>query len=203
MLPRATSYTQLKDRFAWSIPEHYNIGWDICDKWARADPGRVALILDEEDRTVSFGELRVLSNRLANLLAVHGVEPGDRVGVLLPQQLEAAVTHIAALKLGAITIPLFTLFGEEALGHRLSDAEAKIVITNNEGAAKLATMIDGLPSLTAVLNVDDGLGAAVSAMSDGFTPLDTSSEDPAILIYTSGTTGKPVSYTHLTLPTKA
>lgn len=196
MLPNATSYAQLRDQFVWSIPTHYNIGWDVCDKWARSDPDRVALILDEENRSVNFGELRSLSNRLANLLAARGVEPGDRVGVLLPQQLETAVSHIAALKLGAITIPLFTLFGEEALSHRLSDAEAKVVITNDEGAAKLAPMAGGLSSLTAVLNIDDDLSEAMSQESDGFRPLDTSSEDPAILIYTSGTTGKPKGALH-------
>ena len=196
MLSKATSYAQLREQFAWSIPQRYNIGWDICDKWADSDPERLALILDEENRSVSFGELRVLSNRLANLLAARGVVPGDRVGVLLPQQLETAVAHIAALKLGAITIPLFTLFGEEALGHRLSDAEAKAVITNHEGASKITAMRAELPSLQTILNVDDGLSKAMSAMSDDFTPLDPSSEDPAILIYTSGTTGKPKGALH-------
>jgi len=131
MLPDADNYEDLCARFRWDIPERYNIGWDVCDKWACSDPDRVALILDEEDRAVSFDELRSLSNRLANLLVSRGVGPGDRVGVLLPQRLETAVAHIAALKLGAITIPLATLFGEEALGHRLSDAGAKAVVTRS------------------------------------------------------------------------
>ena len=196
MLPDADSYPQLCSRFAWSIPARYNIGWDICDKWADSDPYRIALILDEEDREVSFGELRALSNRLANLLLSRGVEPGDRVGVLLPQQLETAVAHIAALKLGAITIPLFTLFGEEALEHRLSDAGAKAVVTNAEGAAKLGKMNAGLPALTAIIDVDADFTSALSAHSDAFAPLDTAADDPAILIYTSGTTGKPKGALH-------
>ncbi len=196
VLSDAKTYAELCARFSWSIPDRYNLGWDLCDKWARSDPDRVALILDEEDREVSFDELRVLSNRLANLLAARGVEPGDRVGVLLPQQWETAVAHIAALKLGAITIPLFTLFGEEALGHRLSDAGAKAVITNDEGAAKISAMQPAPPALSTLLNVDDDLHELMSSESDGFTPLDTSSEDPAILIYTSGTTGKPKGALH-------
>ncbi len=194
MLPDAASYAELRERFRWSIPERYNIGWDICDKWARSDPDRVALILDEEDRTVTFEELRSLSNRLANLLTARGVGPGDRVGVLLPQSLETAVAHIAALKIGAITIPLATLFGGEALGHRLSDAGAKAVVTHAAGAAQLAAL--DLPALTTVLNIEDGFGALLNAESDGFTPRDTASEDPAILIYTSGTTGKPKGALH-------
>ena len=196
MLPDATTYQDLCARFAWDIPKRYNIGWDICDKWAEIEPDRVALILDEEDRTVSFGELRSLSSQLANVFTSRGVSPGDRVGVLLPQQLETAVAHIAALKLGAISLPLFTLFGEEALGHRLMDAGAKVVVTNNEGAAKIGAMRDALPALKAVLNTDDGLSEAVAAASDFFVPRDTAAEDPAILIYTSGTTGKPKGALH-------
>lgn len=196
MLPDADSYSQLCARFAWSIPARYNIGWDICDKWADSDPGRIALILDAENREVSFDELRSLTNRLANLLVSCGVEPGDRIGVLLPQQLETAVAHIAALKLGAITIPLFTLFGEEALHHRLSDAEVKVVVTDAAGAAKLDTLESDLPALSTIINVDADFSSALLEQSDAFKPLDTAAEDPAILIYTSGTTGKPKGALH-------
>ena len=196
MLPKVGTYDELCRSFSWEIPDRYNIGWDVCDKWAEVEPDRVALILDEENRTVSFGELRSLSNQLANLFQTYGVKPGDRVGVLLPQQLETAVGHIAALKLGAIAIPLFTLFGEEALGHRLQDAEAKLIVTNHEGAAKVAGMRDALPALTTVLNVDDGLGAALSSQSEDFSIYDSLADDPAILIYTSGTTGKPKGALH-------
>jgi acetyl-CoA synthetase len=196
MLPKSATYADLCQRFAWDIPERYNIGWDICDKWAQADPDRVALILDEEDRTVSFAELRALSNQMANLLVSRGVVAGDRVGVLLPQQLETTIAHIAALKLGAVTIPLFTLFGEEALGHRLMDAGAKAIITNHEGADKIESLRDSLPALDIILNVDGGLHEAMAAEADEFHPRDTASDDPAILIYTSGTTGKPKGALH-------
>ena len=194
MLPDAETYPDLCARFDWDIPARYNLGWDICDKWAEAEQARVALILDDEDRDVSFDELRTLSNQLANVLAAHGVAPGERVGVLLPQQLETAVAHIAALKLGAISIPLFTLFGAEALGHRLTDAGAKLVVTNAEGAAKIAAL--DLPKAPVVLNVDDGLPATMAGEPDTFSSLDTAADDPAILIYTSGTTGKPKGALH-------
>ncbi len=191
MLPSATTYADLCARFEWAIPARYNIGWDVCDKWARCDPARVALILDEEGRDVSFEELRGLSNRMANLLADLGVARGDRVAVLLPQRLETAVAHIGALKLGAISIPLFTLFGEDALAHRLADSGAKVVVTDTGGAAKLAKMRDSLPDLAHVLNADNGLDAALAGQSDGFTNVDTAASDPAFIIYTSGTTGNP------------
>jgi len=195
MLPRADSYDQLRRAFAWSIPARYNIGHDACDRWAECDPGRVALILDDDDRTVDFDELRSLSNRMANLLAECGVARGDRVAVLLPQRLETAVAHLAAFKLGAISMPLATLFGAQALMHRLSDSGAVAVVTDCAGAARLAPLRAALPELRAVLSVDGGealdIRDALPGQADAVDRVDTTADDPAILIYTSGTTGNP------------
>ena len=196
MLPRAETYDELRRAFAWPVLAQYNIGHDICDRWAERDPGRVALVLDDEDRRVDFDELRALTNRMANLLAECGVRPGDRVGVLLPQRLETAVAHIAALKLGAISMPLATLFGAEALAHRLLDSGARAVLTDEGGAARLAPLRARLPELKAVISVDGGgealdLRTALPGQADRFECADTHADDPAILIYTSGTTGNP------------
>jgi non-ribosomal peptide synthetase component E (peptide arylation enzyme) len=62
---------------------------------------------------------------LANLLVAEGIGQGDRVGVLLPQMTETAAAHVAVFKLGGISIPLFTLFGAEALQHRLREIERR------------------------------------------------------------------------------
>ncbi len=195
MLPHADNYQTLRSTFRWSIPARYNIGVDICDRWAAREPERIALILDDEDRTVSFDELHDLSNRMANLFAENGIGRGDRVGVLLPQRLETAVAHIAALKLGAISMPLFTLFGAEALAHRLSDSGARAVVTDRQGASRLAPLRGTLPDLSAILSVDGGgdidLRDALPGQPGGFISADTARDDPAILIYTSGTTGNP------------
>jgi len=195
MLPRADTYAALRRAFAWPAMDRYNIGHDICDRWARDDPGRVALILDDEDRSVDFDELRALTNRMANLLAECGVMRGGRVGVLLPQRLETAVAHIAALKAGAISMPLSVLFGAEALAHRLSDSGARVVVTDAAGAERLAPLRARLPDLRHVISVDGGealdLRDALPDQPDAFDPVDTHADDPAILIYTSGTTGNP------------
>ena len=81
MLPQAEDYDTLRAGFVWRIPEAYNIGADVCDRWAETEPGRLALIQIGEDggRTqLTFGELRDESNRLANLLAAEGIGRGDR-----------------------------------------------------------------------------------------------------------------------------
>ncbi len=195
MLPRADSYDALCRAFEWPAFGRCNIGRDACDVWAAREPGRIALILDDEDRRVSFDELRALSDRMANLLAECGVARGDRVAVLLPQRLETAAAHLGALKLGAISMPLAVLFGPEALAHRLSDSGAAVVVTDRAGAATLAPLRERLPDLRVVLSVDGGAGRdlhdALAAQPDRFESADTRADDPAILIYTSGTTGNP------------
>src|SRR5688572_16280026 len=109
---------------AWSIPSRFNIGTDCCDKWADGT-GRLALIHQDQDgdvRELSFDELRDASNRLANGLRDRGVGRGDRVAICLPQSPAAAIAHLATYKLGAIAVPLFMLFGPDALEFRLRDS---------------------------------------------------------------------------------
>ena len=203
MLPKASSYEKLVAKFRWRVPERYNIGVDICDKWGQGD--HLALIHKRRDGTVerfSFRDLKRDSNRLANALAAQGLGAGDRIGVLLPQAPETALAHIAAYKLGAIAVPLFTLFGAEALEFRLSDSGAKALITDRAGAEKIAEIRDALPELSILLAIDGpAAGAldfheALAKASDGFTPRDTKAEDPALIIYTSGTTGPPKGALH-------
>ncbi|WP_114858022.1 acyl-CoA synthetase [Azospirillum brasilense] len=205
MLPEADSYEGLRDRFVWSVPERYNIGVDVCDKWAERDPHRTALIHKRRDGAVethSFADIRRLSNRLANALAAHGVARGDRVGILLPQAPETAVSHVAVYKMGGVAVPLFSLFGVEALEYRLGNCGARAVVTDAVGAAKIAQIRDRLPELKLVLRIDEaGEGeldwhALVDAASEDFTPVDTAADDPAVIIYTSGTTGQPKGALH-------
>ncbi|MCB1474878.1 MAG: AMP-binding protein [Rhodobiaceae bacterium] len=210
MLKQFDSFAETYANFAWYIPEHFNIGHDICDKWADRFPERTA-ILDvkaiHDVREISFAELKARSNRLANALRRRGVACaaggiGDRVGVLLPQRVETAAAHIAIAKLGCISIPLFTLFGVEALLHRLKDSGAKGVITDRTGVGKILPLLAQLPELKVIMSVDGAEGpaedfdVACMAEDDRFEPVATRAEDPAILIYTSGTTGNPKGALH-------
>lgn len=210
MLGRPEDYQTLYKEFSWNIPEFYNIGVDVCDRLAAAEPERCAILDIGEGgvaRTYSFEELRKLSNQLANALARQGVshqsEPyADRVGVLLPQQVETAAAHIAIAKMGCISIPLFTLFGEDALLHRLHDSGATAVITNKAGCLKLRAIRKQLPELRCIFSVDcsetdaQSLSAQCASESSEFTAVITRADDPALLIYTSGTTGNPKGALH-------
>ena len=98
MLPESRTYDELFRHFRWRVPERFNIGVEVCDRWAERDAGRLALVAvgqDGRSRDVSYGWLRETSNRLANALAAHGIKRGDRVAILLPQAPEVAAIHIA------------------------------------------------------------------------------------------------------------
>ena len=175
---------------AWNLPQRFNMGVACSDAWV--GEGRAAIIHERGDGRVerlSFEALSEASNRLANLLRAQGIMQGERVAVLLPQVPEAAMAHLAAYKLGAIAVPLFQLFGPDALEYRLGDCGAAAIITDTP------EKLDGLdlPALRLILRPGPGW---LDAASPHFTPVDTLAEDPALIIYTSGTTGQPKGALH-------
>ncbi|MBT2130892.1 AMP-binding protein [Aliiroseovarius lamellibrachiae] len=186
--------------FNWTIPEHFNIAERCCDSWAARDPSRVALTHVDQDggaRDWTYGELRDASDRFATVLRARGVVAGDRVAVLLGQGPEVLITHFAAYKIGAIVLPLFTLFGADALAYRLSDSGSKVVVTDRANHSKLSEIRDGLPDLGDVLLSDeDAFWAELNAATPLAEPMNTLAEDPALMIYTSGTTGPPKGVLH-------
>jgi acetyl-CoA synthetase len=205
VLPHLDSYDQVYRAFRWNVPARLNIGVDVCDHWAAVDSGRLAILhvrSDGQSDEISFGHLREASNRLANVLAAHGIARGDRVAIFMPQAPEVAIAHVAIYKLGAVALPIAILFGPDAFAYRLQNSGARAVLTNAEGLAKLNHIRNDVPELACVLSVDgagDGaLGFAdeLARAASDFTPVDTAADDPAMMIYTSGTTGNPKGALH-------
>jgi acetyl-CoA synthetase len=178
---------------------------DICDKWA-GQPDRLALIYESENGRIeryTFRDLKQRSNRLANGLHALGIGSGDRMGILLPQRPETAISHIAIYKLGAIAIPLFTLFGTDALSYRLGNSEARGVITDAANLPKILAIRDSLPQLKVIIVTEGDLPEGIIDFqgllekgSSQFAPVQTRADDPALIIYTSGTTGPPKGALH-------
>lgn len=206
MLKRGKTYQEIYDQFQWEIPEYYNIAIDICDKHAVDLSKRALLYHDEEtDRVVeyTFHQLKQLSNRLANSFRALGLQRGDRVGIVLSQRPETALTHLAAYKLGAITIPLFSLFGPDALEYRLNDSEAKMVVVDAENLDKIVVIRSQIPSLKQIIVVTSQKKGEFRVFDDLLahgdehcSPVHTKADDPALIIYTSGTTGPPKGALH-------
>jgi acetyl-CoA synthetase len=202
---KGQTYEEICRNFSWEIPASYNIGVDVCDKWADGK-GRLALIYvdsGEKEQRLTFDELRSLSNRLANALRAHGVQPGDRIAILLPQCPETLISHLAIYKLGGIALPLLTLFGTAAIEYRLWDSAARVVITDTENLPKVLEIRERLPELALIMVVGGTAAGAVvdfrqslARGSDAFTPVATRPDDPALIIYTSGTTGQPKGTLH-------
>jgi acetyl-CoA synthetase len=131
-----------REAFQWQIPGRYNKGVNVCDKFANITPNAPALIDilgDGSPRPYSYLELKRLSNHLANTLLANELSAGDRVGILLPQSPETALTHIACYKAGLIAVPLFTLFGKDALEYRLANSGATAIVTARDNIPKVNT----------------------------------------------------------------
>jgi len=198
------SYEDLVEHFEWEVPQRFNMAAYVCDRWAEKR-GRTAVLGEDEagnETVYTFWRLQAEANRLANYLRSRGVERGDRVGVALNQRPETLVGHIAAWKLGAVSVPISLLFGPEAIEHRLGDCDAVACVA--EAASIEALREADLPSMETVLTVDDvdrhelevDFATTLADESRHFETVETDPEADAIIIYTSGTTGPPKGVLH-------
>jgi acetyl-CoA synthetase len=198
--------------------------------WSRRPQTRdqLAVVAESEDGSVksaTYAQLSALVGQFAAALAQQGVKRGDRVGLLMANGLEATVSLLALVSLGAIVVPLFSGFGVDAIVARLSAAEASLVIAstgfsrrtkrvNVEGALRDAWR--QLPTVQQVIwkrSGDEALSdprdldwqqVMEAASGRSQAPVVLASDDPFMVIYTSGTTGKPkgVVHTHGGFPIK-
>src|SRR5436305_13076542 len=103
---RPAPYDEMRRKFRWEVPQHYNSAADVLDKH---DPARLEMLWEDwlgNERSLTFGDMQSLTNRTANALKEHGVGEGDRVAVMLPPVPEAAATFLATYKLGGILLSL-------------------------------------------------------------------------------------------------
>jgi acetyl-CoA synthetase len=205
MLNETSDYATLCRDFRWEIPPRFNIATACCDRHADGSRRLALIYVDEDGATTrtSFDEMRAWSCAFANVLQADGLQRGDRVAVFLSQSLELPITHLAAFRSGLVSVPLFTLFGEDALEFRLANSGAKAVVTDESGWSKLVKIRDRLPYLADIYVTSDAVHAgaksfwsSIETASEQFATLDTAADDPAIIIYTSGTTGNPKGALH-------
>jgi acetyl-CoA synthetase len=186
-----TSYADAQRHFStarlWDLFDgnrgRLNIASECVDR--HAIPGRVALRVahaDGRDETITFTDLAAWSARFAHWLAAEGVQPGDRVAIMLEPSLPFYAALFGAMKRGAVAVPLFTLFGADGVRLRTQDCTPTVLVTTPEKAALLA----GLPG-PRIIAADDAFMAGLSRLPDRYDPA-TTATDMAIFQYTSGTT---------------
>jgi acetyl-CoA synthetase len=176
-----TSYEQACAGHSWNVPERYNIAADVCDRHPRDKPAMIHEDFHGNVRRVDWGELQDAANRFANVLVAHGVQRGDRVAMLLPPTPETAAAFFGTWKAGAILLSMSVLYGDDGIRHRLTDSQAKVLVTNQANAQRMEREL-----VEHVLILDDEL---LSQGSTSFETVDTAADDPAQLYYSSGTTG--------------
>jgi long-chain acyl-CoA synthetase len=149
---------------------------------------KTALKLDEVE--MSYRALDTASARVAGLLAQRGVEPGDRVGLMLPNVPEFAVVYFGVLRAGAVVVPINPLLKEREVAFYLSDSGARMVFAWH-GFAEAAEAGARGPGAECVF-VTPGEFARLLADADQLDSLaDRAADDTAVILYTSGTTGTP------------
>ncbi len=162
--------------------DNLNIAHECIDRHVGSGLTITVLSKTEPDVVLSAGEIALWSNRFANYLRARGVQPGDRVAMMLDPSLPFYFCLFGAMKAGAVAVPLYTLFGGDGLLLRVQDCRPKILVI----APDKAGIASGLGE-TEIVVADDRFMALLATAGDSFTA-HTRADDMAMFQYTSGTT---------------
>jgi acetyl-CoA synthetase len=214
-----------KPFFKWFLGGKFNIVYNCLDRHMQTSTrSKVAFYWEGDDgsnRTLTYEDLYVLTNRMAKGLQNLGVKKGDRVAIYLPAVPEQVAALLAVARLGAVHTVIFGGFAASSLRDRINDAEAKVLITadGNYRGGKLIELkkladeaIKETPTIEKAIVVRR-LGSDVTMQAgrdiylddlladipeDTFVPCEpVDSEDPLYILYTSGSTGKPKGIQHV------
>ncbi|WP_119420866.1 acyl-CoA synthetase [Desertibaculum subflavum] len=206
LLTDFTSYAEAQAQFApaklWELFDgdrgRLNIAHECIDRHAgRAEPAVIVVRADGADEVLSFRQIAEASSRFAHWLAAEGVEPGDRVAVMLEPSLAFYAALFGAMKRGAVAVPLFTLFGPDGVKLRVADCQPRLLLTNAEKAPLLAAVGPR------VVVADEAFLGGLARFDPHYEP-DTAADALAIFQYTSGTTRElpeAVKHTHRSIVT--
>ena len=206
------SYEDLKENYTCVAPERFNFAYDVVDEWARIDADKTALVWtnDEADiKRFSFGDMKSLSDRAANMIASFGIKKGDVVMLILKQRPEVWVCMTALMKLGAICIPASYQLTPKDIVYRCNNANVKMLISvdEDEVVRHIAAARPECSSLQTLISVGDNPPKDSvdfhSEMQKAGTVFERPAEgeavrngDPMLIYFSSGTTGMPKMVWH-------
>ncbi len=219
--PNLPNYEKTYKDFSWEnaikevefFPDGtFNAAYNAIDRHIKeGKKDKVALYykgVQGEKEQYTFGQLKTLTDKFANVLASQKVKKGDRVFIFLPPIPERYVAFLGILKVGAIAGTMFSAFQEMALIDRLSDSQASVVITNTALYPRIEKIWKDLPHLEKVIVVERGsqelprgeklvfYSKEMAKASEEFSVAHLQPEDFSYMLYTSGTTGKPKGVVH-------
>jgi acyl-coenzyme A synthetase/AMP-(fatty) acid ligase len=196
-------YRETYSNFRWDTPESFNFG-NVIDKFAE-DPNRVAVFWEDQDRRrarLTFADISLQSNRIANVLVSLGLKRNDPILLVLPRVTLWQSAYVAALKLGLLVIPCTSMLREKDLVYRANHSGARAIIAGSESVTMVSDLRKQCPILRHYLIAGSsrtgwtGLNEAMSQTSPVFKPAPTRAAEPAICYYTSGTTKEPKAVLH-------
>ncbi|WP_433715042.1 AMP-binding protein [Nocardia sp. CA-084685] len=172
-----------------------DVAWLLCDRHPAS--ARALMIVDEHLAAIeyTYGELAEASRRAAAVLSAAGVGRGDRVATVMGKSAELVAVVLGIWRLGAVYVPLFTAFAEDAIRSRLTDAEVGLVVADEDQRTKVPA--GDWTLIVAGTDSPDGLSARLVAASwqdIGSTPV--GGDGALVHMFTSGTTGKPKGVVH-------
>ena len=201
------SWKDVEREFDWSKTGKVNVVHEAIDRHATSSrKDKVALAYTDyagRDERYTFQDLRALTSRFAHVLRSLGVKKGDRVGTFLPRTPELYIAILGINRVGAIPVPLFEAFMEQAIQDRLGDSEAVVCVTSP--ALKNRVPRASLPALKRLILVgasgtlaadEVSYEQAMSAAPDWVEPEWLTVDDGLIIHYTSGSTGKSKGALH-------
>ena len=206
LLKHRTDYTTAYRDFQWPALTEFNWALDYFDAMARGNDATALHIVAEDGGEVrrSFAQLSARSGQVANWLRAQGVQRGDRILLMMGNELPLWELMLACIKLGAVMIPATPMLTPDDLADRLARGQVRHVAAASEHAPKFADLRGRFTRMAVGQPVAGWLDYADSdAAPADFTPDGpTQATDPLLLYFTSGTTSKPklVLHTHQSYP---
>jgi long-chain acyl-CoA synthetase len=174
------------------LAQPFGVIAELIAAQAARRPRHPALIQDE--RSLDYGSLDALMNRVAAALQRDGLVPGDAIAICAANSIEYAVVFLGALRAGVVVAPLAPSNTAESLAAMVADAGARLLFVDADAAAKLSAVATTLPVRWIALD-DMGdctaLTAWLAARGAVPAPVTIVPEHPFNIIYSSGTTGTP------------